>query len=91
MGSHTWTTQCPHCSFEEMIVSGYDAIYFEVICPMCEYERWTEEKIPDNQDVELAKRKLAEMGAKEKQKATELYYEDNIPFITRLKKKNGNI
>ncbi|MFZ6017115.1 MAG: hypothetical protein ACOYU0_05820 [Nitrospirota bacterium] len=87
MGSHTWTTQCPHCSFEEMIVSSSDAIYSEATCPICGYERWTEEKIPDKHDVELAKRKLSEMHAEEKQKVTELYYEDNIPLIDRLKGK----
>jgi hypothetical protein len=74
-----------------MIVSSYDAIYFEAICPMCGYERWTEERIPDEQDVELVKRKLTEMNADEKQKAIELYYEDNIPFITRLKRKDDHI
>lgn len=91
MGSHTWTTQCPHCSFEEMIVSSGDDFYFEATCPICGYERWTEEKIPDNHDIELAKRKLSEMNADEKQKTIELYHEENIPFIDRLKKKNDNI
>lgn len=91
MGSHTWMAQCLHCDFEEMIVSGYDAIYFEATCPICGYVRWTEEGVPDSHDVKLAKRKLAEMDAEEKQKAIELYYKDNIPFIARLKKKNDNI
>jgi hypothetical protein len=83
--------ECPHCDFEEMIVSSYNTIYFEAICPICRYERWTEEKIPDNHDIELAKRKLTEMDAEEKQKATKLYYEDNIPFIDRLKGENDDI
>ncbi len=87
MGSHAWTSQCAHCGFEEMSVSSYDALYFEAACPICGYARWTEERVPDNYDVELAKRKLAEMDAKEKQKATESYYEDGIPFIARLKKR----
>lgn len=62
MGLHTWTAQCPYCSFEEMIVSNGDAIYFEIICPICGYERWTEEKISDNHDIELVKRKLSGMS-----------------------------
>lgn len=87
MGSHVWAGQCPYCGFEEMIVSSYDSLYFEVSCQICGYSRWTEEKVPDNFDVELAKRALSEMGAKEKQKAVELYREDNIPLIARLKGK----
>ena len=86
MGSHSWKQQCPHCGFEEMTVSCYNSLYFEATCPICGYARWTNEKVPDNHDIELAKRKLAEMDAKERQKAIELYHEDGISFIARLRK-----
>ena len=87
MGSHNWTQQCPYCGFEKMIVSTYGNFHFEIACPICGYGSWTEDKVPDNYDIELAKRKLTEMDTKEKEEATELYYEDNTPLITRLKRK----
>lgn len=58
MGFHIWLDKCPHCNFEEMTVSSYNALYFEASCPMCGYERWTEEKIPDNNEIAFAKLKL---------------------------------
>ena len=85
MGSHTWLEQCPYCGFEAMGCSSYDSLYFKVTCPICGYARWTEERVPDNQDIEMAKLKLSEMDAKERQKAMELCSEDNIPLIARLK------
>lgn len=85
MGSHNWTQQCPCCGFEEMIVSTCGNFHFEVACPICGYGRWTEEKVPDNYDVEIAKHKLIEMDADEKQKAAEQYYEEKVPLIDRLK------
>ena len=87
MGSHTWTEQCPYCGFEEMMVSTYDTLDFEIICQICGYTKWPEQKAPDSSDVELAKRALSEMDAKEIQKAVELHYEDNIPLVVRLKGK----
>lgn len=90
MGSHVWVEQCSYCGFEEMIVSSYNSLYFEVTCPICGYAKWTEERVPDNHDIELAKRELAEMGAEEKQKAMEQYCEDNIPLIARLEGKFPN-
>jgi len=89
MGSHVWVEQCPYCGFEEMIVSTFND-YFEVTCQICGYERWTEEKVPDSHDVELAKKALSEMDAKEKQKAVELYYADSVPLIARLKGKSSD-
>lgn len=86
MGSHVWVERCPYCGFEEMIVSSYDSLYFEIACPICGYAVWTEGKIPDDSDVETAKHKLSEMNVREKQKAIELYYEDRIPLIARLKR-----
>lgn len=85
MGSHVWVEKCPYCGFEEMIVSSYDSLYFKGICPICGYARWTEEKVPDNYDIELAKSKLAKMNAKEKHEAVELYHEEHVPLIARLK------
>lgn len=85
MGSHMWSVQCPYCGFDEMIVSSYNSLYFEVLCQICGYKRWTEERVPDNNDVKIAKRILSKMGIKEKQKALELYSDDNIPLIARLK------
>jgi hypothetical protein len=69
-----------------MIVSSYDNSYFDVTCPICGYLRWTEERVPEIHDIELAKHKLAEMDAKERNKAIEQYYEDNISLIARLKR-----
>ena len=89
MGSHVWVEQCPYCSFEEMIVSTFND-YFEVTCQICGYVKSTEEKVPDEHDVQLAKRALREMDAKEKQKAVELYYADSIPLIARLKGESPN-
>jgi len=85
MGSHTWTERCPYCGFEEMNVSSYDTFYFEATCPICGYTRWTEEKVPDSRNTEIAKRKLAEMNTQEKEEVIELFYEDNIPLTARLK------
>lgn len=85
MGSHVWPGQCPYCGFEEMVVSSYDSLYFEASCQICGYARWTEEKVPDDHDVQLAKQALGKMDDGEKQKALALYDEDNIPLVARLK------
>lgn len=85
MGSHIWSEQCPYCGFEEMIVSSYDSFYFEVACQICGYRRWTEETAPGNRDVKRAKQALSRMDDEEKYKAIELYYEDSIPLVARLK------
>jgi len=55
MGFHNWSERCAYCGFENMSVSSDGGFYFEAKCPVCGYERWTEEKIPENADVELAK------------------------------------
>lgn len=85
MGSHVWAEQCTCCGFEEMTVSSYDGLYFEVACQICGYARWTEERMPSDHDVQLAKRALSRMDDEEKRKALELYCEDNIPLVARLK------
>lgn len=85
MGSHNWTQQCPYCGFEEMIVSTGGDFCFEAACPICGYGRWNEEKIPDNCDVEIAKHKLIEMNADEKQKAIEQYHEEKVSLTERLR------
>lgn len=90
MGSHVWAAQCPYCGFEEMIVSSYDSLYFEVSCQICGYAIWTEERLPNDHDVQLAKRALSKMDDEEKGKALELYCEDNIPLIARLKENSLN-
>lgn len=87
MGFHSWSAECPYCGFEEMTVSTWSDLYFEMECPICGYAKWTDEKVPDNYDVELAKRQLVEMSAEEKQKAVELYDEDKIPLVARLKER----
>jgi uncharacterized Zn finger protein (UPF0148 family) len=87
MGSHTWAEQCPQCGFEDMMVSSYNGVYFEVACPICGYARWTEEKVPDNHDIELAKQALGKMDNKEKQEVVELYENDYIPLVARQKRK----
>jgi hypothetical protein len=91
MGSHSWFSQCPHCDFEEMIVSSCSDFYFDANCPICGYSRWTEERVPEIKDIELAKNKVKEMDDSQKDKAMEEYYQDNIPFITRFKKFSGGI
>jgi len=85
MSSHTWFSECPHCRFEKMIVSSNGSLYIEVSCPICGYLLWTEEKVPDNHDIELAKHKITKMDIKETDKAVEQFYEDNIPLISRSK------
>ena len=85
MGCHVWLEQCQYCGFEEMIVSSYNNLYFEVTCQICGYVKSTEEKVPDSHDVELAKQALSKMGTAEKQKMVELYDDDNIPLVARLK------
>jgi len=87
MGSHIWVEQCLYCGFEEMVVSSYNSLYFEVSCPICGYARWTEEKVPDNHDIELAKHALDEMDDKEKQETVELYWDDRISLVARQKGK----
>lgn len=87
MGSHQWTEQCPYCGFENMLVSWYDSLYSNIACPVCGYARWTEEKIPPAEDIELAKRTIREMSMEEMERVTELFYEENTPLITRLKDK----
>ena len=85
MGLHSWHDECPYCGFENMLVSSYRDIYFDVICPVCGYSRWTEEKIPHAQDVELAKQMLKEMSGEERENVIELYHEENVSLIARLK------
>ena len=46
MGFHNWSERCAYCGFENMSVSSDGGFYFEAKCPVCGYERWTEEKIP---------------------------------------------
>lgn len=87
MGSHTWVERCPYCDFDKVPVSSYDCIHFEVMCPICGYARWTEEKVPDNYGIELAKQTLDKMGDKEKQRALDQYEDDHIPLIARQKEK----
>lgn len=86
MGSHSWFSQCPHCGFERMIVSSLNDFYFDANCPICGYSTWTEERIPEIKDIDLAKRKLTEMDASQKDNAIEQFYEDDVPFIARFKK-----
>jgi tRNA(Ile2) C34 agmatinyltransferase TiaS len=90
MGSHIWTEKCPYCDFEEAAVSSNGSLYFEMACQICGYSIWTEKKVPNTRDIERAKKALSKMSTKEKQKAIELYSEDNIPLIDRLKSESFN-
>jgi uncharacterized Zn finger protein (UPF0148 family) len=90
MGSHSWYEKSSYCGFENLLVSSYKEGYFDIICPICGYSRWTEEKIPQAKDVELAKRTLTEMSTKERENLVELYHEENISLIVRLKGKLSN-
>jgi uncharacterized Zn finger protein (UPF0148 family) len=85
MGCHQWIEQCSYCGFEEMNISSDGFFYLEAFCPICGYEKWTEEKIPDDQNVQAAKRTLSGMSNEEKQKAIDLYYEDGLSFVKRVK------
>jgi len=85
MGYHSFAHRCPYCDFEEMIACTDGYLNLEMSCPICGYMRWTEEKAPKVQDIEFAREKAAKMDAEEKQKAIDMYYEDNIPLVTRLK------
>ncbi len=86
MGSHIWTDKCPYCGFEKMVVSCYNQD-FEVMCQICGYEKWTEEKIPKHHDVELAKLALSKITDEEKEKVIEAYYDDRTPLVVRIKAK----
>ncbi|MFQ6113823.1 MAG: hypothetical protein ACE5NG_07000, partial [bacterium] len=81
---------CPYCGFENMLISSNGSTYFDVICPICGYARWTEEKIPKTVNIELATRILRKMSTEEKENVIESYYEENIPLIARLKDKSPN-
>jgi hypothetical protein len=72
-----------------MIVSSYKDFYFDANCPICGYSIWTDERIPEDEDIEIAKRKLAEMDESQKDNAVEQFYENNVPFIARYKKVSG--
>jgi hypothetical protein len=85
MGYHSWASRCPYCNFEEMIVCTDGRLNLELSCPICGYMKWTEEKTPEAQDSEFAREKVAKMGAEEKQRAIDMYYEDNIPLVARSK------
>ncbi len=87
MGSHNWFDKCPYCGFENMLVSSNRDVYFEIVCPVCGYSRWTEENIPHVDDIELARRTIREMNDKEREGVIELYHEENVPLITRIKDK----
>lgn len=87
MGSHTWEGNCPCCGFEHMLVASYGGDYFDMNCPVCGYAKWTEERKPNSEDVELAKRTISKMSDEETEKVIELYDEDNTPLIVRLKDK----
>lgn len=52
---------------------------------LCGYERWTDEKILDVRDIELAKRAISEIDDEEIEEILELYHENNISLIARLK------
>jgi len=86
MGTHNWTQRCPCCGFEQMIIFS-DGIHFEATCQICGYSIWSEEKIPVNRDIELAKQALREMTAEEKEKAIELFCKEGVPLVSRLRKK----
>lgn len=86
MSSHVWTDQCPSCGFEGMSVSSNGRLLFEVRCQICGYAAWTQETIPENLDVVQAKLALREMSTIQQEKAAELFEEDGIPFIARLKR-----
>lgn len=90
MGSHTWEDQCSYCGFKGMRVSSYNDLYFDANCPVCGYARWTEEQIPDPEDIELVKRAINEMSDEEIEEMMDLYDEDDVPLVTRLKNELPN-
>jgi uncharacterized Zn finger protein (UPF0148 family) len=73
-----------------MRISVSSNFYFEIICPMCGYTRWVEEKLPDEHDLELVKQSLAKMSYEERQKTAELCYEEGVSFVDRLKNLSEN-
>jgi len=86
MGSHNWTVECPECGFEEALSSSFNEL-LELICPICGYKRWVEQRTPSPDDVQLAKRCVSEMSYKEKMDAVESFNETGLPLIVRLKEK----
>lgn len=87
MGYHAWQERCPHCGFAQMDASIYDSIFLEAACPVCGYKRWTEEKLPTVENVELARRMVSKMGIEEVEKVVELYHQEYVPLIFRLRDK----
>lgn len=85
MGWHSWIEQCPYCNFEGMLVSSNGGRKFDVICPICGYATWTEEKTPSLEDVELARQTISAMSADEIEEAIESFYEFELPLVTRSK------
>jgi len=73
-----------------MIVRTDGYLNLEMSCPICGYARWTEEKIPNAEDVEAAKLIIATISDEEKEKVVELYHEERVPHIVRLKDKYPN-
>lgn len=90
MSSHVWASQCPYCGFVGMSVSNYGKFLFEISYQICGYVAWTQENIPKNRDAERAKLALRKMNTVQQKEAMELYEEDGIPFIARLKGKPTN-
>lgn len=85
MGTHVWTDRCDHCGFEDMQVSTYDSFYHDVVCQICGYRRWTEERTPSHADIDLAKQALRGMSNSAKERAVMQHEEDGIPLVVRLR------
>lgn len=90
MSIHTWTDRCPYCGFGGMSICSYGKLLFEVSCQICGYTAWTQEKIPENRDVEQAILALSRMDSAQQKRAVELYEEDGIPLIARPEQKLQN-
>lgn len=86
MGFHTWVEKCPCCGFEEMTVAGSADFHFEAQCPICGYAKWSEEKFPKIRDIQVAKDLLTQLPPDRIQESIELYQEDSIPLVERVKK-----
>lgn len=83
MGTHTWNEDCPACDFGGMIVSVDRDTYFGADCPVCGYRRWTEEKMPDAEQLELAKKLLSEMSAEQLEQVLVECDEEGIALVER--------
>lgn len=88
MGSHSWLEACPACGFQYLqCYAGNEE--WSVSCPACGYARWTEGHDPTPEEVELVKKKLAEMTDDEMMDLVSGYEVDGISLVLKEEVNDG--